>query len=91
MARRMLNADDIGRLLTALDEELHRQGKAATIFIVGGAAPWPTTPTAPPTTLMAPSNLGTSSSMPPKQSPNKPGPGARPTSTKPGLATAYPK
>jgi len=35
---RELNADEIRQLLTALDAELQRDGKAATIFIVGGAA-----------------------------------------------------
>lgn len=38
MGRRSLNADEIRQLLIALDKELQRQGKAATIFIVGGAA-----------------------------------------------------
>lgn len=38
MSRKRLNASDIRRLLIALDMELQRQGKAATIFIVGGAA-----------------------------------------------------
>ncbi|MDM3927849.1 MULTISPECIES: DUF6036 family nucleotidyltransferase [Mycobacterium avium complex (MAC)] len=33
-----MNADEIRQLLTALDKELQRKGKAATIFIVGGAA-----------------------------------------------------
>lgn len=36
--RRSLNADEIRQLLIALDKELQRRAKAATIFIVGGAA-----------------------------------------------------
>jgi len=38
VSRKQLSASDIRQLLTALDKELQRQGKAATIFIVGGAA-----------------------------------------------------
>jgi len=38
MGRSSLNTNEIRRLLVALDDELRSRGKAATLFIVGGAA-----------------------------------------------------